>query len=217
MAAGQGFKTFVTGEVLTAADTNGYLMQGTWVFANAAARDAAVTSPQEGNMCYLKDTDAVQYYSGSAWTAVSAASSFVGCSLYKSADQSLANVTTTVVTWDLEHYDTNTFHDNVLNNTRITIPAGKAGKYLIQVTLNWNSNATSYREARIRLNGSTLLAYSPIQAAASGGVANTLNVVKNLAAADYIEIQGEQASGGALSISGGNTYSAQVQVTYMGA
>jgi hypothetical protein len=45
-------------------------MQGVWVFANAAARDAAVTSPQEGNMCYLKDTDATQSYSGSAWVAV---------------------------------------------------------------------------------------------------------------------------------------------------
>jgi hypothetical protein len=73
MAAGQGFKTFATGDVLTAADTNGYLMQGVWVFADAAARDAAVTSPQEGNMCYLKDTDAVQSYSGSAWTAVGGA------------------------------------------------------------------------------------------------------------------------------------------------
>ena len=70
MAAGQGFKTFATGDVLTAADTNGYLMQGVWVFADAAARDAAVTSPQEGNMCYLKDTDATQSYSGSTWTAV---------------------------------------------------------------------------------------------------------------------------------------------------
>ena len=70
MAAGQGFKTFATGDVLTAADTNGYLMQGVWTFASAAARDAAVTSPQEGNMCYLKDTDAVQSYSGSAWVAV---------------------------------------------------------------------------------------------------------------------------------------------------
>jgi hypothetical protein len=56
MAAGLGFKTFVTGDVLTAGDTNGYLMQGVWVFADAAARDAAVTSPEEGNMCYLKDT-----------------------------------------------------------------------------------------------------------------------------------------------------------------
>jgi hypothetical protein len=70
MAAGLGFKDFVTGEVLTAADVDGYLMQGIWVFANAAARDAAVTSPQEGNACYLKDTDAVLTYSGSAWVAV---------------------------------------------------------------------------------------------------------------------------------------------------
>ena len=70
MGAGLGFKTFVTGDVLTATDTNGYLMQGVWVFADAAARDAAVTSPQEGNMCYLKSTDAVQSYSGSAWVAV---------------------------------------------------------------------------------------------------------------------------------------------------
>jgi hypothetical protein len=67
MAAGLGFKTFTTGEVLTAADTNGYLMQGVLVFASAAARDAAITSPQEGQCCYLKDTDAVQTYSGSAW------------------------------------------------------------------------------------------------------------------------------------------------------
>jgi hypothetical protein len=42
-------------------------MQGVLVFASAAARDAAVTSPQEGQCCYLKDTDAVQTYSGSAW------------------------------------------------------------------------------------------------------------------------------------------------------
>jgi len=70
MAAPLGFKTFATGDVLTAADTNGYLMQGVWTFANAAARDAAVTSPQEGNVCYLKDTDAVMTYSGSAWVAV---------------------------------------------------------------------------------------------------------------------------------------------------
>jgi hypothetical protein len=70
MAAPLGFKTFATGDVLTAADTNGYLMQGVWTFANAAARDAAVTSPQEGNFCYLKDTNATQYYTGSAWTAL---------------------------------------------------------------------------------------------------------------------------------------------------
>jgi hypothetical protein len=68
MAAPLGFKDFVTGEVLTAADVDGYLMQGIWVFASATARDAAVTSPQEGNFAYLKDTNVTTYYTGSAWT-----------------------------------------------------------------------------------------------------------------------------------------------------
>jgi hypothetical protein len=76
MAAGLGFKDFVTGEVLTAADVDGYLMQGVWVFADAAARDAAVTSPQEGNTCYLKDTDAIMTYSGSAWVFASSPTSY---------------------------------------------------------------------------------------------------------------------------------------------
>jgi hypothetical protein len=67
MAAGLGFKDFQTGEVLTAADVDGYLMQGVWVFASATARDAAVTSPQEGNFAYLKDTNVTTYYTGSAW------------------------------------------------------------------------------------------------------------------------------------------------------
>ena len=67
MAAGLGFKTFTTGEVLTAADVNGYLMQGVLVFANATARDAAITSPQEGQFAYLKDTNVTTYYTGSAW------------------------------------------------------------------------------------------------------------------------------------------------------
>ena len=67
MAAGQGFKTFTTGEVLTASDVNGYLMQGVLVFASAAARDAAITSPQEGQYAYLKDTNVTYYYDGSTW------------------------------------------------------------------------------------------------------------------------------------------------------
>jgi hypothetical protein len=75
MAAGLGFKTFATGDVLTAADTNGYLMQGVLVFASAAARDAAITSPQAGQTAYLKDTNTIVSYSGSAWVTKSGAAS----------------------------------------------------------------------------------------------------------------------------------------------
>ena len=69
MAAGQGFKNFSTGDVLTSSDVNGYLMQGVWVFANAAARTSAVTSPQEGNVSFLKDTNSFEIYDGAAWIA----------------------------------------------------------------------------------------------------------------------------------------------------
>jgi hypothetical protein len=75
MAAGLGFKTFATGEVLTAADANGYLMSQTvMVFANAAARTSAIASPQQGMITFLKDSNLTQYYSGSAWVAVGGAS-----------------------------------------------------------------------------------------------------------------------------------------------
>jgi len=78
MAAGLGFKDFVTGEVLTAADVDGYLMQGIWVFASAAARDAAVTSPQEGNFAFTKDTNGLWYYDGAAWVASGATGDIEG-------------------------------------------------------------------------------------------------------------------------------------------
>jgi hypothetical protein len=75
MAAGLGYKEFTTGDVLTAADANGYLAsQVVMVFADATARTTAITSPQEGMISYLKDTNATQYYSGSAWVSVGGSS-----------------------------------------------------------------------------------------------------------------------------------------------
>ena len=78
MAAGLGFKTFNTGEVLTSADVNGYLMQGVLVFASEAARDAAITSPQEGQFAYTKDNNSLWYYTGSAWAASGASGDIEG-------------------------------------------------------------------------------------------------------------------------------------------
>lgn len=76
MAAGLGYKEFTTGDVLTAADANGYLAsQVVMVFADAAARTTAITSPQEGMISFRKDADAMEYYSGSAWVAVDSGTS----------------------------------------------------------------------------------------------------------------------------------------------
>ena len=64
-----GFKVFAVGEVLTAADVNDYLMeQSIGIFANSTARDAQITSPIEGQFCYLADSNVLQFYNGSSWS-----------------------------------------------------------------------------------------------------------------------------------------------------
>jgi len=78
MAAGLGFKTFLTGDVLTASDVNGYLMQGILVFASEAARNSAITSPQEGQFAYTKDNNSLWYYTGSDWVASGATGDIEG-------------------------------------------------------------------------------------------------------------------------------------------
>ena len=63
-----GFKVFAVGEVLTAADVNDYLMeQSIGIFANSTTRDAQITSPIEGQFCYLADSNVLQFYNGSSW------------------------------------------------------------------------------------------------------------------------------------------------------
>ena len=56
---GSGFKTFTAGAVLTASDVNNYLMeQGVMYFATTAARDLAITSPEEGMVAFIGSNDA---------------------------------------------------------------------------------------------------------------------------------------------------------------
>lgn len=67
--AGAGFRTFAVGEVLTAVNTNTYLMQQTvMVFATAAARSTALgATVAEGMVSYLADSNLFFFYTGAAW------------------------------------------------------------------------------------------------------------------------------------------------------
>lgn len=65
-----GYRTFNTGDVLTAAQVQYNLQNQTIMyFADAAARDAALTAPirQEGMFAYLADTNTTVYYDGTTW------------------------------------------------------------------------------------------------------------------------------------------------------
>jgi len=67
-----GYKLFVTGDVLTAAQVNDYLMlQTVMVFANSAARTSALSAVlAEGLVSYLQDTNVVEIYTGAAWVSL---------------------------------------------------------------------------------------------------------------------------------------------------
>ena len=65
---------YVAGEVLTAADLT-VTNSGVPVFADTTARDAAFGGTgekvlAEGQLCYLEDSNVVQYYDGAAWATV---------------------------------------------------------------------------------------------------------------------------------------------------
>ena len=74
--SGSGVKSFQSFEVLAAADVNNYLMQqSVMVFADATARDAALTAASvtaaAGMTCYLSSTGNIYTYTGSNWVQVS--------------------------------------------------------------------------------------------------------------------------------------------------
>jgi hypothetical protein len=81
--AGAGAKLFVSGDVLTAAQVNTFLMDQTIMrFADATARDAAFGGAgeptlAEGMICYLSDGNSLLYYSGTSWSALGEDDQFV--------------------------------------------------------------------------------------------------------------------------------------------
>jgi hypothetical protein len=66
---------YASGEVLTASNLNLSAGTGVPVFATTVTRDAAFGGANEkvlaeGQLCYLSDTNIVQYYDGAAWATV---------------------------------------------------------------------------------------------------------------------------------------------------
>jgi hypothetical protein len=67
---GSGFRTFASGEVLTADNVQNYLMdQSVMVFAGTAARSSALPSPETGMVSYSTATG-MQVYNGTSWVSI---------------------------------------------------------------------------------------------------------------------------------------------------
>lgn len=146
--------------------------------------------------------------------ATPATSGFVGVSLYHAAfNISLTNATSTKMTWTNgeEQWDTSAFHDGG-TGTRITIPAGKGGYYLVNFGVGWDANANNRRVANILKNNTDNLFSVETTSGTTYYPSLYGSYVVSLAAADYIEVQVYQDSGGTI-----NTGKSVFQAIYLGA
>ena len=155
---------------------------------------------------------------GMKWAAPAGTPTFVGCRVYANADKTISNSTVTVVDFAAESFDTDSFHDNVTNNSRITIPTGKGGKYLVQTCSAYQSSGTGTRQSYIYKNGSNILYFEG--ATGIGNRSDNNSVVLNLVAGDYLQFYTNQNSGGNLTLFGNGTFGTDTTsfgVTYLGA
>ena len=120
-----------------------------------------------------------------------------GARVYNSANQSIADKTTTALTFDSERYDNGGLHSTTSNTSRLT--AQKAGKYYIWANVQLAANATGLRTLTLRRNGTTGIANLQRQGLSSPPFTETISTIAHLAAADYVEVTLYQDSGVSLS------------------
>ena len=80
-----------------------------------------------------------------------------GARVYHNANQNIAHNTLTALALNSERWDTDAYHDVTTNNSRLTVPAGQAGKYIIVGHVRFDNNSSGARQIVIRLNGATNL------------------------------------------------------------
>lgn len=123
------------------------------------------------------------------------------CRAFHNTTQTVASGTETTIAFNSESYDTDTMHDNVTNNSRITIKT--AGLYQV----NWAiilSNRTDYTNlgTYLRLNGTTVTVIGnsgPIPGNAACSPQLIGSGTYKFAVNDYVEVRANQTNTGAAS------------------
>lgn len=106
----------------------------------------------------------------------------------------LNNLAPTAIQFSTEDVDTHAFANLGTFNTRVTIPAGLAGDYMLIAMVNFGT-AAGLKEVGFRKNGSAVPnEIAKFDPAGAWAVSHTITIT--LAAGDYIELYATQGSGG---------------------
>jgi len=142
-----------------------------------------------------------------------------GARVYKTTFQSVANGTQTTMTFDAEFWDSDGFHSNTTNNSRLTIPSGLTGYYQVHGRINFGSNATGARYAILGVNGTSsgnYDAYTVYQAVNGAETMIEVNSIIPLSAGDYVQLFAIQTSGGSLDSLGGQIFYTDFSISLIG-
>lgn len=131
------------------------------------------------------------------------ASPIHGVRAYATGDVSLTSGVLTIIPFGGEEYDTDGYHDNVTNNSRLIVPTGLAGYYLI----NWRIAFTQHADSTSRVG--TVLINGLIGQGGDFQIGNlndsgsqtTIGTafVTYLKEGDYVQLEARQSSGTTLS------------------
>ena len=152
-----GFRNFQTGEVLTAANVNDFLMQQSVMkFADAAARDSALGTAvgggnalREGMVAYLDDTDEVLKYDGTGWDVVAPVVAGIGSNVVQAVKTDTFTTTSTSFT--------------SVTGMSVTITPSTATSKILIIANAYVGNSWSgagVRSTRVRLAGGNASTYT---------------------------------------------------------
>jgi hypothetical protein len=117
---------------------------------------------------------------GVGWQTPTAVAVFHGAKAYNNTTQTIN--TTAACALNSEEFDTDAYHDNTTNNSRMTVPASLAGKYLLMGGGFWSASGSWLG---FRLNGTTAIRGYHTTTGAAYGQAQAIAV---LAVGDYVEL-----------------------------
>jgi hypothetical protein len=156
--------TSTTSSVLASTPT---ATKAAYDLADAAIAKSTVTTA--GDIIYRNATVPVRLGIGTAnqvlavnsgatapeWKTLSTTPTFVGVNATRTnVSTAITANTGLLIAFTTEEFDSNGFHDNSTNNTRLTIPSGYAGKYIISGWLNTPLGTPgSYQLLRLYKNG----------------------------------------------------------------
>ena len=171
---------FTSGQVLTAAQVT-QINTGIPVFASSTERDAAFGGTgektlAEGQMAYLEDTNATQYYDGSSWVAVGEAGGKI-LQVVRATDSTLRTTTSTAfVDANISVTITPTSATStilLLWTFAMAISGGTSRSAFVTVTDSSNVSIESGEPYNIGLSGSAADNYHAVSYAAYDSPATT--------------------------------------------